>query len=160
MWSSVFVNKEYQELYWKIHTHISLDKTNEGKELLEHAGYVNSKSSSLFTHVSIMLVVAMWALEHHSEKQHVAIPVNYIDFVLSIDVVLYILITFFCLRGIWVTHAKTFKGVNYKNLDDALPIFRNIVTKRKNTFYFALLMTWGATALFMLSFVAKFMLNT
>ena len=64
MWSSVFVNKEYQELYWKIHTHISLDKTNEGKELLEHAGYVNSKSSSLFTHVSIMLVRAMWALEH------------------------------------------------------------------------------------------------
>ncbi len=155
-----FVSKEYQDLYWKIHTYIRNAKSDEGKELLDHAGYVNAKASSLFTHVSIMMVVAMWALEHPGEKHHIVLPVSYIDFVLGSDVVLYIIITFFCLRGIWVTHCNTFRGIGYDNLDDALSVFRNIVTSRKNTFYVALLMTWVATALFMLSFIAKFMLDT
>jgi hypothetical protein len=156
--SSIFVTKKYQKLYWKIHTHIS--KSDEGRELLEHSGYVNSKSSSLFTHVSIMIAVSTWALEHSSDKRHIILPVNYINFVLGIDVVMYIIITFLCLRGVWVTHAKTFKSIDDKNLDDALVVFRNIMTSRKNTFYAALLMTWGATALFMLSFIAKFLINT
>jgi hypothetical protein len=107
-----------------------------------------------------MMVVAMWALEHPSDKQHIILSINYINFVLSGDIVLYIIITFLCLRGVWVTHRRTFKGIADENLDDALAIFRDIVTSRKNTFYAALLMTWGATALFMLSFIAKFILNT
>ena len=160
MSSSIFVTKKYQRLYWKIHTHISNDKSDEGRELLEHSGYVNSKSSSLFTHVSIMIAVSTWALEHVSDKKHIILPVQYIDIILGVDVVLYVIITFLCLRGVWVTHGRTFKGVDEKNLDDAYDIFRDIVTSRKNTFYAALLMTLGATALFMLSFIAKFMIDT
>lgn len=160
MLTYIFITKEYQKLYWAIHTHISSDKSNEGRELMEHSSYVNAKSSSLFTHVSIMMVVAMWALEHRSDRQHEILPESYINFVLSADVVLYIIITFLCLRGVWVTHRRTFKGIGAENLDDALGVFRDIVTSRKNTFYAALLMTWAATALFMVSFIAKFILNT
>lgn len=109
-----------------------------GAQIVEVAGVLNSKTSALLTHVSIMIAVTIALFSYFSSDKS---PSIIVDIILISEIVAYLMISLFCLFSI------TMSGGGEGNLSLEKLILRrsHILTYRRRNYKIALYTTIIAT---------------
>lgn len=125
-----------------------LSENQGGKEAMRHADVINARISTLLTHVSIMIAVSVVTFaEGYEHSRNFGIS----DYCILVDILGYLLVSFICLRGIFMIDCKTFVKHH-----DVLEYYVMEIRKRRNRYNLSLLMTRFLTAVFIVTLAARF----
>jgi hypothetical protein len=119
-----------------------------GQQLLRLADVLNAKSSSLLTHISIMIAVVAYYTSAAKCEQCGTLE-KVIAALLYSELIAYVTIGLVCLRSISITAPKSFlKSIEKKNNEEALCLLVMIVRRRRNYYLASLWATAIITVIF------------
>jgi hypothetical protein len=111
-----------------------------GPQVIRHADILNQKISGLLTHVSVMiaaLAIIFQTLYGGKTSSGTTTDLSVPELLILTEMGVYVVVTLFCLKGIFLTTLRDFKDYE----DRVLERFILIVAKRRKCYHIALFLT-------------------